>query len=35
MLLGSVSNMAINPHLLKRVGYDPRKDFAVISSLAR
>ena len=35
MLLGSVSNMAIDPHLLTRVGYDPRKDFAVVSALAR
>ena len=26
--------MAINPHLLQRVGYDPRKDFAVVSALA-
>ena len=34
MLLGSVANMAINPHLLQRVGYDPRKDFAVVSALA-
>jgi tripartite-type tricarboxylate transporter receptor subunit TctC len=35
LVLGGVSPMAMNPHLLKRVGYDPIKDFAVISSLAR
>jgi len=35
LLLGGVAPFAMNPHLLKRVGYDPFKDFAVVSSLAR
>ncbi len=35
LLLGGVAPLAMNPHLLKRVGYDPIKDFAVVSSLAR
>ena len=35
LVLGGVAPMAMNPHLLKRVGYDPIKDFAVVSSLAR
>jgi tripartite-type tricarboxylate transporter receptor subunit TctC len=35
MLLGGVAPLAMNPHLLKRVGYDPVKDFAVVASLAR
>lgn len=35
LVLGSVSNLAINPHLLTRVGYDPLKDLAAVTSLAR
>ena len=35
LLLGSVAALAINPHLLKRVGYDPVKDFAAVAAIAR
>ena len=35
LVLGSVSNLAINPHLLKHVGYDPLKDLVAVASLAR
>jgi tripartite-type tricarboxylate transporter receptor subunit TctC len=35
LVLGGVAPMAMNPHLLKRVGYDPIRDFAIVSSLAR
>lgn len=35
MLLGSVANLAINPHLIKNLGYDPAKDFTVAAALAR
>jgi len=35
LLLGSVAALAINPHLLKHVGYDPVKDFAAVAAIAR
>jgi tripartite-type tricarboxylate transporter receptor subunit TctC len=35
LALGSVSNLAINPFLLKHVGYDSLKDLSAVSSLAR
>jgi len=35
LLLGSIASMAINPHLLARVGYDPVKDFASVAAVAR
>jgi tripartite-type tricarboxylate transporter receptor subunit TctC len=35
MLLGSIAALAINPRLLKHVGYDPVKDFAPAASLGQ
>ena len=35
LLLGSIANMAINPHLLNHIGYDPAKDFITVASIAR
>jgi len=35
MLLGSIAALAINPTLLKNVGYDPVKDFAPVAALGQ
>jgi tripartite-type tricarboxylate transporter receptor subunit TctC len=35
LLLGSVAALAINPHLVGKVGYDPVKDFAAVAAIAR
>ena len=35
MLLGSIAALAINPRLLKNVGYDPVKDFAPVAALGQ
>jgi tripartite-type tricarboxylate transporter receptor subunit TctC len=35
LVLGSIAGFAINPHLLKRVGYDPVKDFAAVAAIGQ
>ena len=35
LVLGSVAGLAINLHLLERVGYDPVKDFAAVAALGQ
>jgi tripartite-type tricarboxylate transporter receptor subunit TctC len=35
MVLGSIAGLAINPHLLKHVGYDPVKDFSAAAALGQ
>lgn len=34
LLLGTQTALAVNPHLIKRLGYDPLKDFSPITQLA-
>jgi len=34
LLIGQASNLAINPHLMKKLPYDPVKDFAPITLIA-
>jgi tripartite-type tricarboxylate transporter receptor subunit TctC len=31
MMMGSIGNLAVNPHIYKGLGYDPRKDFAPVT----
>ena len=33
-LMGTIGNLAISPHLYKRVGYDPLTDFAPVTQIA-
>ena len=33
-LMGTIGNLAISPHLYKRLGYDPLKDFAPVTQIA-
>ena len=35
LVLGSIAGLAINPHLLEHVGYDPVKDFAAVAALGQ
>jgi tripartite-type tricarboxylate transporter receptor subunit TctC len=35
IVLGSIAGLAINPHLLEHVGYDPVKDFAAVAALGQ
>jgi tripartite-type tricarboxylate transporter receptor subunit TctC len=35
IVLGSIAGLAINPHLLQHVGYDPVKDFAAVAALGQ
>jgi tripartite-type tricarboxylate transporter receptor subunit TctC len=34
LLMGTIGNLAISPHLHKKLGYDPLRDFAPVSQLA-
>jgi tripartite-type tricarboxylate transporter receptor subunit TctC len=31
MMIGAIGNLAVNPHIYKNLGYDPRKDFAPVT----
>jgi tripartite-type tricarboxylate transporter receptor subunit TctC len=35
LVLGSIAGFAINPHLLKHVGYDPVKDFVAVAAIGQ
>ena len=35
LVLGSIASLAINPHLLKNVGYNPAKDFAAVAAIGQ
>jgi tripartite-type tricarboxylate transporter receptor subunit TctC len=35
LVLGSIASLAINPHLLKHVGYDPARDFAAVAAIGQ
>ena len=34
LLMGTIGNLAISPHLYKKLAYDPLRDFAAVTQLA-